>query len=136
MNRQPITVSLALIVLICFFLPWIQVSCGTSSSRLTGVDIARDGHTALWIIPLLMLAVLILGLAREWREKRPFSAAIALIAGLVSTYLMNRERLRAVDTSGVLAVSLTGWFWLGLISALALTFLSLWGVLKPADKTP
>jgi hypothetical protein len=54
MNNTRVTVSLALIVLICFFLPWVQLSCGASSNRLSGVDLARDGHTLPWLIPLFM----------------------------------------------------------------------------------
>jgi hypothetical protein len=38
------TTSLALIILICFFLPWVQLSCGTSENKLSGVDLARDSH--------------------------------------------------------------------------------------------
>src|SRR5712691_8768339 len=118
MDNRRITVSLALIVLTCFFLPWVQVSCGTSSDRLSGVDLARDGRNSLWLIPLLMVAVLLVGVAHAWRERREISALVGLIAGLVSTYLMNRERIRAEDTSGLVAVALTGWFWLGLASSI------------------
>ena len=120
MDNRRITVTLALIVLICFLLPWVQVSCGASSSRLSGVDLARDGHNSLWLIPLLMLAILLVGVARVWRERREISALVGLIGGAVTTYLMNRERIRAEDTSGLVAVRLTGWFWLALVSAIGL----------------
>jgi hypothetical protein len=33
---------------------------------------------------------------------------------------MNRERIRAEDTSGLIKAGLTGWFWLGLGSTIAL----------------
>ena len=134
MDKQRITVSLALIVLICFFLPWVQVSCGASSSRLSGVDLARDGHNSLWLIPLLMLAVLFVGIARAWRERREISALVGLIAGLITTYLMNRERLRAEDTSSLIAVKLTSWFWLGLISTLAIVLLASFRLLKRSGR--
>jgi hypothetical protein len=75
------TISLALVVLICFFLPWIQISCGASEGSLSGVDLARDGHNGLWLIPLLMLAVLFLGIARGWKEKRELSAIVTLVGG-------------------------------------------------------
>jgi hypothetical protein len=130
MDNRRATVSLALIVLICFFLPWVQLSCGTSNERLSGVDLARDGNNSLWLIPLLMVAVLLVPLARAWRERVDISALVSLIAGLVSTYLMNRERLRAKDTSGLIAVGLTGWFWLGLISSIALVGLAAFRLLK------
>lgn len=124
------TTSLALIVLICFFLPWVQLSCGTSENRLSGVDLARDGHSALYLIPLLMLAVLFLGIARAWQDRREVSAIVVLVASLVSAYLMNRERVRAADTSGLIAVGLTGWFWLGLGSTIGLLILSVLRFIK------
>jgi uncharacterized membrane protein (UPF0136 family) len=115
---------MALIVLICFFLPWVQLSCGASENRLSGVDLARDGHSELWLIPLIMLAVLLLGIARLWKDRRQLTAVVSLLAGLVSAYLMNRERMRAEDTSGLIKVGLTGWFWLGLGSTIALVIVS------------
>lgn len=124
------TTSLALIVLICFFLPWVQLSCGTPENRLSGVDLARDGHSALYLIPLLMLAVLFLGIARAWQDRREVSAIVVLVASLVSAYLMNRERVRAADTSGLIAVGLTGWFWLGLGSTIGLLILSVLRFIK------
>jgi hypothetical protein len=135
MDNQRITVSLALIVLTCFFLPWIQLSCGASSSRLSGVDIARDGRNSLWLIPLLMLAIILVGVARAWRERRQISAHVGLIGGLVTTYLMNRERLRAEDTPDLIAVRLTGWFWLSLVSAISLAVLAALRFLKRSGRT-
>jgi hypothetical protein len=130
MDNRRVTMSMALIALICFFLPWVQVSCGASESRLSGIDLARDGHNGLWLIPLLMLSVLFLGIARAWKDRRELSALGSLVAGLVSAYLMNRERMRAEDTEGLIAVGLTGWFWLGLSSTIALVVLSALRFLK------
>jgi hypothetical protein len=129
-DNKRATTSLALIVLICFFLPWVQLSCGTSENRLSGVDLAGDGRGGLYLIPFLMLAVLFLGIARAWKDKREVSAIVSLVAGLVSAYLMNRERVRAEDTSGLIAVRLTGWFWLGLVSTVALVIVSVLPILK------
>lgn len=47
-----------------------------------------------------MLVVLFLGTARVWKERRELSALITVIAGLVSAYLMNRERVRAENSLG------------------------------------
>ena len=130
MDSKRLTISMALIALICFFLPWVQLSCGSSEDRLSGVDLASDGHSALWLIPLLMLAVLLLGIARAWKDKRELSALVSLVAGLVSAYLMNRERMRAEDTSGLIAIGVTGWFWLGFGSTIALVIVSVLRFLK------
>jgi hypothetical protein len=130
MDNRRITTSMALIALICFFLPWVQLSCGTSESRLSGLDLARDGHGELWLIPFLMLVTLFFGIARAWKDRRDVSTLIGLVAGLVSAYLMNRERVRAEDTSGLIAVGLTGWFWLGLGSTIGLVVVSALRFLK------
>jgi hypothetical protein len=135
MDSRRITISVALIALICFFLPWVQLSCGASENRLSGVDLARDGHRGLWLIPFLMLAVLLLGVARAWKERRDLSALGSLLAGLISAYLMNRERMRAEDTSGLIKVGLTGWFWLGLGSTIALVIVSALRFLKRPKAT-
>lgn len=133
MDSKRVTLSMALIALTCFFLPWVQLSCGASENRLSGVDLARDGHSGLWFIPILMLAVLFFGIARGWRDKRELNALTGLVAGLVSAYLMNRERTRAEHTSGLIAVALTGWFWLGLGSTIALAVFSGFRFLKRPD---
>lgn len=82
-----------------------------------------------------MLVVLFFCLARIWKERRELAALTALIAGLVSAYLMNRERVRAEDSSGLIAVALTGWFWLGLASTIGLVIVSALRFLKRPQKT-
>src|SRR5712664_3549640 len=89
-----INLSAALIVLICFFLPWVQVSCAGARDTLTGLDLARNNHTLLWLIPLLMLAVIVLGLLRTRREGPQGFAILSAISGGATVYLMNRERMR------------------------------------------
>ena len=135
MENRRTTITLALIVFICFFLPWVQVSCGSSTSRLTGVDLARDAHSSLWLIPLLMLAILLVAVARVWRERRQISALVPFICGVVTAFLMNRERMRANDTSGLVAVRLTGWFWLGLVTAIGIVGVAAFRFLKGSEKT-
>jgi hypothetical protein len=135
MNERRITISMTLIAVICFFLPWIQVSCGASHDSLSGVDLARNGHGELWLIPLLMIVALLLNVARAWGERRAVIAVANLVAGLVSAYLMNRERVRAEDTTGILRVSVTGWFWLGFASTFVLVLLACLQFLKRTRKT-
>lgn len=134
-DNRGATTSLAVIILICFFLPWVQLSCGTSENRLSGVDLARDGHSGLYLIPFLMLAVLFFGIVRAWKDRREVSVLVSLVAGLVSAYLMNRERMRAEDTSGLIAVGLTGWFWLGFGSTVGLVIASVLRFLKRPKET-
>lgn len=135
MDSRRVTISMALIALICFFMPWVQLSCGTSENRLSGVDLARDGHSGLWLIPVLMLVVVFFGTMRAWKDRREISALVSLLTGLVSAYLMNRERVRAEDTSGLIAVGLTGWFWLGLGSTIGLVIVGVLRLLKRPRET-
>lgn len=123
MNTNRFSISAALIVVICFFLPWVQVSCGGSENRFSGVDLARDSHTELWVIPVIMIAVLFVNFARAWREQRTVVAIVNLVAGLFSAYLMNRERSRAEGKTALLQVNITVWFWLGFAATLALVIL-------------
>ena len=115
-----INISAALIVLICFFLPWEQVSCGGAKDTLSGFDLARHEQFAVWLVPLLMLAMLVFGLVRRQKAKRVEMGIISLISGAGSAYLMNDQRARVSDASGLISAQLTGWFWLAFISSLAL----------------
>ena len=112
-----INLSFAFVVLICFFLPWVQVSCAGARDSLTGLNLARNDHPLLWLIPLLMLAVLVLGLLRVRKEKPTAQALVSAISAGVTVLLMNRERVRVQDTSNLISAQLTGWFWLGLLAA-------------------
>lgn len=110
-----INLSAALIVLICFFLPWAQVSCGGATEALTGFDLARDDSVLLWLIPLLTLGVVIFGLLRRTGEKPQPFAILGAVTGGVTLFLMNDQRSKLNDA--VIPAQLTGWFWLALICA-------------------
>ena len=125
-----INISAALIVLICFFLPWEQVSCGGAQDTLSGVDLARHEHAVLWIVPLLMLAVLVFGLLRRRKAESTASGIVSLIAGGVTAYFMNDERMRIHDSAGLISAQLTGWFWLGFLSTVGLIISSVAMLLK------
>jgi hypothetical protein len=125
-----INLSAAIIVLVCFFLPWVQVSCAGAQDTLSGFDLARNDHALLWLIPVLMAALLLLALARGWKASpKAYSIASAICGGIVA-YLINRERLRVNDESGLISAQLTGWFWLGLFSALCVTVTGLLGLFR------
>ena len=112
-----INLSAALIVFICFFLPWEQISCGGAKDTLSGLDLARHDHVLLWLVPLSMLAVLVVGLLRRRGEKRRLFAIISLLSGSITALLMNGERGRVSDEAGVISAQLSGWFWLSWISS-------------------
>ena len=125
-----INISAVLIVFVCFFLPWEQVSCGGARDTLNGLDLARHDHPSLWLIPLLMLAVLVVGLIRRQAENNRLLSILSLVSGALAAYLMNNERLRVHDESGIIPVQLTGWFWLAFLSSLTMTIVSLVILLK------
>jgi len=120
MLRQ-INISAALIALICFFLPWEQVSCGGAKDTLSGLDLARHDQTLLFLVPLLMLAVIVAGALRRRSERRTPLAILSVVAGGLSVLLMNRQRTRVNDESGLISAQLTGWFWVAFLSTLAVT---------------
>jgi hypothetical protein len=115
-----INLSAALIGFVCFFLPWVQVSCGGAKDTLSGLDLARDGQTLLWLVPILLGGLALLEILRALKEKLTIYSIVSALCGGITVYLMNGERLRAHDESGLISAQLTGWFWLGLFSSLAI----------------
>jgi len=114
-----INLSAAIIVLVCFFLPWVQVSCAGAKDTLSGLDLARQENALLWLVPLLLCAVLVFVLLRMRAARPQLLGVLSTACGLIIVVLMNRERMRAHDESGLIAAQLTGWFWLGFIAAVA-----------------
>jgi len=112
-----INLSTAIIVLVCFFLPWVQVSCAGAKDTLSGLDLARQDDLLLWLIPLLMCALIVLVLLRVRPARPQLLGLLSTLSGVVVIVAMNRERTRAHDESGLIAAQLTGWFWLGFIAA-------------------
>jgi hypothetical protein len=127
-SARRVTLSAAVFTLVCFFLPWVEVSCGSVKDAESGFDLARGGKHALWLMPVLMLAVIISGLIRAWKERVRAFALVSIVSGLASALLMNRERVDADQVSGLAHV--TGWFWLGLFSSIAMSASSLMLYLK------
>ena len=117
-RARHVTLSAGVFVLVCFFLPWVQVSCGGDKETASGFDLARGGDRTLWVVPLLMLAVIILGLMRG-RMRTAFAfSLVSLLGGLVSAYLINQKRADVEDKLSVIGGRVTGWLWLGLFLSL------------------
>lgn len=126
-GARRVTVSLAGFVLLCFFLPWVQVSCLGLKDSASGFDLSRSGERALWLIPLLMLATLLVGLMRTVWERMPALFALcSMVSGGLSAWLMYRERLSTGRGSALLAAFWTTWFWLGLVGSIAMAGTALW----------
>jgi exosortase/archaeosortase len=129
-SLRSINISAALIVLVCFFLPWVQVSCAGAHDTLSGLDLARHEHGTLWFIPVLMGTLLVSGFIRARQEQNVALSLACMLCGLISAYLMNSERLRVNDKSDLISAQLTGWFWLGFISTLAVAVSGLAAALR------
>jgi predicted Co/Zn/Cd cation transporter (cation efflux family) len=114
---RKINLSAAIIVLVCFFLPWVQVSCAGAKDTLSGLGLARQDDVLLWLIPLVMTALLVFVLLRVRPARPQLLGLLSTFGGVIVLVLMNRERMRAHNESGLIAAQLTGWFWLGLIAA-------------------
>lgn len=116
-----INLSAAIIVLVCFFLPWVQVSCAGAEATSSGLNLARHDDALLWLIPLLICAVLVVGLLHARRESVKVYAITSTICGVIVVLLMNRQRSHVQDDqSGLIAVQLTGWFWLAFIASIGM----------------
>jgi hypothetical protein len=131
-RTRRVTLSAAVFVLVCFFLPWVQVSCGGVKDTASGFDLARGGDQMLWLVPLLMLTVILLGFMRVWKNMPTVFALVSMASGLISAYLLNQERQ---DAEGLAVARLTGWFWLGLFSSLAVVISALMFYLKRSRPT-
>ncbi len=79
-----------------------------------------------------MLVVILLGRTRVWTKMPTVFALVGVASGLVSAYLLNRERH---DAEGSALMRLTGWFWLGLFSSLVVAISALVSYLKRSKPT-
>jgi len=121
-----VTLSAAGFVLICFFLPWLQVSCLTLRDSASGYELAHHEKTSLWLVPLLMLLILLTGLVEViWKRRPALFALISFVGGLLSAYLMYHEHIGGGQMAGIVLVQTTVWFWLGLLASLAVTVTAL-----------
>src|SRR5260370_28483824 len=94
-----INLSAALIGLICFFLPWVQVSCAGAKDTMSGLDLARDGQTLLWLVPILLGGLTLLAIFLPLTEKLTIYSILSALFWGGTVYLINSARLPAHDSS-------------------------------------
>ncbi|MCI0422262.1 MAG: hypothetical protein L0312_24040, partial [Acidobacteria bacterium] len=112
-----ITLSAAVFVLICFFLPWVEVSCLGAKDSMSGFNLARGSDRELLLIPLLMILVLMFGLIHALLDRAPGLFSLSgMSGGLISAWLIFRERESAGSSSGLIPSIWTVWYWLGLVA--------------------
>ena len=118
-NSRRLVVSASAFVCICFFLPWMQVSCVGLRDSASGYELARAGSSLLWLVPVLMLAVVAFGFISLWKEMSFLFGLVSAVSGGISAYLMYREYSRAERASALVGAQWTPWFWLGFIGSVA-----------------
>jgi hypothetical protein len=126
-NARRTTLGAALCVLICFFLPWVQVSCLGMKDSASGFDLARSDDHALWLVPILMIAVLSLCLTHAVMNSAPWLfSLVGMSSGLISGWLIYRERASAGPSSNLIPTFWTLWYWLGLLASLVVAAGAFW----------
>src|SRR5262245_28293888 len=130
-KERRITLSGAMCALICFFLPWVQISCLGAKESASGFTLAREGDYALWLLPLLMIVVLVFGLMRIIWDRMPALFALSgMSGGLIIAWLMYYERHNAGPASRLIPTFWTPWYWLGLVACLVVAGGALWFYLR------
>jgi hypothetical protein len=120
-GARRISVSAAAFVLICFFLPWIELSCAGIRDSASGYDLARSGDRFLWLLPVFMLAIIILGLMRFiWDRVPAIFALVSMVGGALSAYLMYREYSSTKESTIPVAAQWTAWFWLSFAASIGI----------------
>lgn len=120
-SSRKVTLSLALFVLLCFFLPWVELSCMGVQDSVSGYDLARAGDRSLWFVPACMLAIILLSLSRSiWEKMRAVTAMVGAAGGSISAYLMYHVRSSTNDSPRLIATQWTALFWLGFAACLGL----------------
>lgn len=131
-----VNLSLAIFVAICFFLPWVQVSCGGLHDSASGFELARDGDRLLWLIPLMMVVVIALSLGRDWTRRALSFGIASLTGGVVAAILIIGQRVNPGRVAGLVVASMTAWFWLGFAASVAIAIGGLLVLIKRPPKGP
>ena len=120
-NSRRVTLSLAVFVLICFFLPWVHLSCMGVKDSASGFDLARAGDTILWLIPGFMLVIMLVGVWRSLEKRRPsLFALVSFVGGGISAYLMYHERSSTNQSRRWVFAQWTSLFSLGFVASLGI----------------
>ena len=120
-RTRTINLSLAAFVLVCFFLPWVELGCLGVRDSVSGYDLARSGDRLLWLVPMLMLCIIGLALSHTIREKWPgITAVVMTVGGSISAYVMFHERSSTNSSPRLIATQWTLFFWLGFLACVAI----------------
>jgi hypothetical protein len=127
-RHAALSITSALAALICFFLPWLQVSCGGERAfTVSGWQLAsgaevmgerQGGHAYIFIVPLLLVALLVLLIVIAWQGRPRATAAVPeFVVGLlciaipIIEYLRLRSQAHSEGGEAVLGVTIRYGFW-------------------------
>ncbi len=126
-NRNSLAVWLsptgAIIILVCFFLPWLEVSCSGKKIIGSGLTFALKA-APLWLIPAFAILVLLLfiwywkGLSLTWFKIFLMSLALLGILMLVFTYISIEQKLSAFVVKRITSHQIKGGLigtWIGFV---------------------
>ncbi len=85
-KRIFLTPAGAMIALICFFLPWVKVSCGRTTRSLSGPDIGGIFWLVL-IATLVMMAAFFFFRKKNQPEKSRYVAIVGSVIALAAIYI-------------------------------------------------
>jgi hypothetical protein len=98
---------------------WTLVLLARKFKTTDRISQSETAHQVLWLIPLFMFLILLTGLVRMiWEQRTAIFALISIVGGGLSAYLMYSEQIGNGQFTGVAAVQMTLWFWLGLLACL------------------
>jgi hypothetical protein len=93
----------------------------------SGFDLARGDDRALWLVPILMIAVLSLCLAHAVMNSVPWLfSLVGMSSGLISAWLIYRARPRAGSAADLIPTFWTVWYWLELMASLVVAASAFW----------
>ena len=85
-KRIFLTPTGAMIALICFFLPWVKVSCGRTTRSLSGPDIGGIFWLVL-VAALIMMAAFFYFRTKNQPEKSRYVAIVGSVIALAVIYI-------------------------------------------------
>ncbi len=136
---QRVSGSSAILALLLFFMPWVDVSCVGVSRTMSGFDIAVNGSLLLWLVPIGMVVTLIIvyrtTLAIPKTPDTPALQNTLITAGFVGTaivlptYLSARSQVRRDPIFGEIADAMLSIRFSGILVVIATTASSFGGIM-------
>lgn len=143
---QRVSLGSAVLALLLFFLPWVDVSCMGVGKAMSGFDLASGGSSLLWLVPTAMIVTLIVlyrtTMARPKVAETPVMRNAVIASGfggaavMLLTYLAARTQLKTDPIFGSLASEMLKIRWSGVLALLATVGTSIGGILHQMDHLP